>query len=185
MLAVATMNDFSHPALSGGSSAGFMPATDSPQLLQAMREISQVLAVYDEQSYELLLDCKPSRRDGEWVYNGEKIIENCRPFLRPTNFVVACRPDKNYQWRFFYVNQVSGAVLDPTTYLKLSMDSPHSLPLPIMSTQSLELMAGAKAPIDLPLYEVDFILLERLSRSWSRAIRFALRHRLQRYLRSI
>ena len=187
MQAIATMSFFVPQALRSGASRA--RAKDQPSsnqaALGAMRQMSRVLAVFNDQNNKLLLDCKTSLneyKDG-LLFTGEEVVENCRPFLRPSNFVIACRPDKNYRWRFYYVNRVSGSVLDPTTYLKLVMDSPGDMPLPVMSTESFNVLYNAQQPIDLDLFELDFFMLERLSKPFSRALQFALRHRLKRYLK--
>lgn len=153
-------------------------------LHKSMRDISRVLSVFNDETNRLLLDCTPNFVDGldSIDFSGQEVLENARPFVRKSNFVIACRPDKKYQWRLYYINRVSGSVLDPSTYLKLAMDSPNNLPIPIMCTSSFQLMAESFKPVDLPLYELDLIQLERVSNDFSRALQFALRHRLKRHL---
>ncbi|WP_317930888.1 hypothetical protein [Halioxenophilus sp. WMMB6] len=157
------------------------------QLLAVIARIAETLAVVRDDSVdELLIYCQPQLARGAKAIEllGKSVMVGCRPFLRPSHLVITCRPEQNYHWRLQYVNQSSGRVLDPATYLMLSMNNPADLPLPVVQLSVLQQLADARQPCHLPLYELDFFNLLQSSRSYARTLQFALRHRLRRFLQT-
>ncbi|BFM06269.1 hypothetical protein GCM10025791_08360 [Halioxenophilus aromaticivorans] len=155
-------------------------------LMLTLGDLCQSLAVVrDDGSDELYWDCKPNFSDGyeNVELHGELVVNRCRSFLRPSNMVISCFPQEQYQWRLFYFNQQTGSMLDPSVYLKLIMDNPRDISIPVLTHSALRTLVHSKTPCELPLMEFDFLTMSQQATTFSRALQFALRHRLRRLLK--
>lgn len=155
------------------------------RLVDGVCGLTQTLALFrDDGQDNLMMDCRPllCRRGRELELHGNSVVEHCRQYLRPSNLVIVSRPDKGFQSRIFYVNRQTGAVLDPTTYLKLSMDSPRDISIPVLALSTLQAMVASQVAQDLPLLELDFVKMVRDHKDYSRTLQYALRHRLRRFI---
>ncbi len=160
--------------------------SDWVHLMLTLGELCQSLAVVrDDCNEQLYWNCKPnfSKEFDNVELNGELMVDHCRGFLRPSNMIISCVPSKRYRWRLFYFNQQTGSTLDPSIYLKLMMDNPRDISIPVLTQSALSTLVSSKEPCDLPLMEFDFLTMSRRSNNFSRVLQFALRHRLRRLLK--
>lgn len=158
---------------------------DWVHLMLTVGELCQALAmVRDDGSDELYWNCKPNftKSFDSIELQGERVVSHGRGFLRPSNLIISCDTENQYRWQLYYFNHQSGTVLDPSTYLKMTLNSPRDVSLPILTLSSLQKLASSKGVCDIALMEFDFLTMARGSTQYSRALQFALRHRLLRML---
>lgn len=158
---------------------------DWVHLMLTIGDLCQSLAVVrDDGSDQLYWNCRPNFTENFETFElqGDLMVEHCRGFIRPSNMIISCEPDEQYRWRLYYFNKQNGTVLDPSIYLKLIMENPRDISIPVLTLSSLQQLVASKGRFDLTLMEFDFLTMVRCSNNFSRALQFALRHRLRRLL---
>lgn len=152
-------------------------------LLAAINSLTAVLAVVvDDEDGRLLLgsEINLAMRAKSLELCGTQVIDNCLPFLRNSNFSITM--SNTGDWSIRYKNVKTGEEYEPSAYLRLAMDNPRAIPLPILSFASLKSLVNKGGDSVMPLYELDFYALVSSGVDYSRALQFAMRHRLRRYL---
>jgi len=155
------------------------------ELVATIKSLSHTFAIVrDDGSDELLWNCqlKTSSAFNTIEMRGQSVVEQCRGLLRASNMVITCNPQQGYTWQLHYLNHITGATLDPSTYLKLSLDRPQDITLPVLRLSSLQSLIESPTTCHLPLLEFDFLSLSKLTHNFSRTLQFAMRQRLRRYL---